>query len=95
MNSIEKLGYVKFDFLGLKTLTILDKAVKYVRENQGKNEKEFDLDRVPLDDPKVYALLREGRGPTPVGEEPGVSPAALAGAGRQPALAVSRQVRKL
>ncbi|MYE61199.1 MAG: DNA polymerase III subunit alpha, partial [Candidatus Dadabacteria bacterium] len=60
MNSIEKLGYVKFDFLGLKTLTILDKAVKYVRENQGNNEKEFDLDRVPLDDPKVYALLREG-----------------------------------
>lgn len=60
MNSIEKLGYVKFDFLGLKTLTILDKAVKYVRESQGKDEKEFDLDRVPLDDPKVYALLREG-----------------------------------
>ena len=60
MNSIEKLGYVKFDFLGLKTLTILDKAVKYVRENQGKDGKEFDLDRVPLDDPKVYALLCEG-----------------------------------
>ncbi len=60
MSSIEKLGYVKFDFLGLKTLTILDKAVKYVRENQGKKEKEFDLDRIPLDDPKVYTLLREG-----------------------------------
>ena len=60
MSSIEKLGYVKFDFLGLKTLTILDKAVKYVRENQGKDEKEFNLDRVPLDDPKVYSLLREG-----------------------------------
>ena len=60
MSSIEKLGYVKFDFLGLKTLTILDKAVKYVRENQGKEEKEFDLDRIPLDDPKVYTLLREG-----------------------------------
>ncbi len=60
MSSIEKLGYVKFDFLGLKTLTILDKAVKYVRENRGKDGKEFDLDRVSLDDPKVYALLREG-----------------------------------
>ncbi|MYH39961.1 MAG: DNA polymerase III subunit alpha, partial [Candidatus Dadabacteria bacterium] len=56
MSSIEKLGYVKFDFLGLKTLTIIDKAVRYVREN----EKEFDLDKVPLDDPKVYSLLREG-----------------------------------
>lgn len=60
MSSIEKLGYVKFDFLGLKTLTIIDKAVKYVRENQGKDEKEFDLDKIPLDDPKVYTLLREG-----------------------------------
>ena len=60
MSSIEKLGYVKFDFLGLKTLTILDKAVKYVRENQKNNEKEFDLNRIPLDDPKVYSLLREG-----------------------------------
>ena len=60
MSSIEKLGYVKFDFLGLKTLTILDKAVKYVRENQKKNEKRFGLDRIPLDDPEVYSLLREG-----------------------------------
>ena len=56
MSSIEKLGYVKFDFLGLKTLTIIDKAVKYVREN----EKKFDLDKIPLDDPKVYSLLCEG-----------------------------------
>ena len=60
MSSIEKLGYVKFDFLGLKTLTIIDKAVKYVRESQGENEKEFDLDKIPLDDPKVYSLLCEG-----------------------------------
>ena len=60
MNSIEKLGYVKFDFLGLKTLTILDKAVKYVRESQGGDEEEFDLDAVPLDDPGVYSLLRGG-----------------------------------
>ncbi len=60
MNSIEKLGFVKFDFLGLKTLTILDKAVKYVRETRENRKKEFDLDRIPLDDPKVYALLCEG-----------------------------------
>ena len=60
MNSIEKLGYVKFDFLGLKTLTIIDKAVKYVRENQEKGEKEFNLDKIPLDDPEVYTLLSEG-----------------------------------
>ena len=60
MNSIEKLGYVKFDFLGLKTLTIIDKAVKYVRENQEKSEEVFSLDKIPLDDPKVYTLLSEG-----------------------------------
>ena len=60
MNSIEKLGYVKFDFLGLKTLTIIDKAVKYVRENQEKSEEEFNLDKIPLDDPQVYTLLSEG-----------------------------------
>ena len=60
MSSIEKLGFVKFDFLGLKTLTILDKAVKYVREKEGKSRKEFNLDRISLDDPGVYALLREG-----------------------------------
>ena len=60
MNSIEKLGYVKFDFLGLKTLTIIDKAVKYVRENQEKSEEVFNLDKIPLDDPKVYTLLSEG-----------------------------------
>ena len=60
MSSIEKLGYVKFDFLGLKTLTIIDKAVKYVRENQEKSEEVFNLDKIPLDDPKVYTLLSEG-----------------------------------
>jgi len=60
MSSIEKLGYVKFDFLGLKTLTIIDKAVKYVRENNGKDQKRFSLDKIPLDDPEVYSLLREG-----------------------------------
>ncbi len=60
MSSIEKLGYVKFDFLGLKTLTIIDKAVKYIRENQEKSEEVFNLDKIPLDDPKVYTLLSEG-----------------------------------
>ncbi len=60
MSSIEKLGFVKFDFLGLKTLTIIDKAVKYIRETRGKKGVEFDLERIPLDEPKVYALLQEG-----------------------------------
>ena len=37
MNSIEELGFVKFDFLGLKTLTLIDKALKQIRENHGEN----------------------------------------------------------
>ena len=60
MNSIEKLGYVKFDFLGLKTLTIIDKAVKFIRENQGDGEEKFDIRKIPLDDPEVYRLLSDG-----------------------------------
>ena len=60
MNSIEKLGYVKFDFLGLKTLTIIDKAVGFIRENQGKDEEDFDIRKIPLDDPGVYKLLSDG-----------------------------------
>ena len=34
MNAIEDLGFVKFDFLGLKTLTVIDKAIKFIRENK-------------------------------------------------------------
>ncbi len=60
MNSIEKLGYVKFDFLGLKTLTIIDKAVGFIRENQGPDEEDFDIRKIPLDDPGVYKLLSDG-----------------------------------
>ncbi|HEY7534535.1 MAG TPA: DNA polymerase III subunit alpha, partial [Thermodesulfobacteriota bacterium] len=34
MNSVEELGFVKFDFLGLKTLTVIDKALKFIQKNQ-------------------------------------------------------------
>ncbi len=60
MNSIEKLGYVKFDFLGLKTLTIIDKAVKYIRRNQEDGNEKFEIQNIPLDDPETYALFCEG-----------------------------------
>ncbi|QJA06319.1 DNA polymerase III subunit alpha [Thermosulfurimonas marina] len=55
MKAVEKIGLIKFDFLGLKTLTILDQAVKLVREHYGK---EIDLDHLPLDDEKTFELLR-------------------------------------
>jgi DNA polymerase-3 subunit alpha len=50
---VEQAGLVKFDFLGLKTLTVLDTAVKFVRARGI----DIDLSRIPLDDPKTYALL--------------------------------------
>jgi DNA polymerase III subunit alpha len=53
MKWVEQAGLVKFDFLGLKTLTVLDTAVKLVR----RRGIDIDLARIPLDDPKTYALL--------------------------------------
>jgi DNA polymerase-3 subunit alpha len=58
MKWVEPAGLVKFDFLGLKTLTVLKRAVELIRERGG----EVDLEALPLDDPKTYAML--GRGET-------------------------------
>ncbi len=55
MKSVEDLGFVKFDFLGLKTLTVIDKAIRFIHENRG--DLEFDIKRIPLDDPETYKLL--------------------------------------
>ena len=58
MKKVEKVGLIKFDFLGLKTLTVLSDALDMARKNQ----KEVpDLDTLPLDDPKTFALLCSGR----------------------------------
>ncbi len=57
MTIIEKLGLLKMDFLGLRTLTVIDDAVKILRQ-QGID---LDLDEVPLDDPEVFRLFCEGR----------------------------------
>jgi len=54
---IEELGLLKMDFLGLRTLTVLDDALRTLRL-QGI---ELDLDNLPLDDPEVYRLFQEGR----------------------------------
>jgi DNA polymerase-3 subunit alpha len=58
MKWVEQAGLVKFDFLGLKTLTVLDLAVKLVRDGGV----DIDLLKIPLDDPKTYEML--GRGDT-------------------------------
>jgi len=57
MSYVEKIGLVKFDFLGLKTLTVIDNAVRIIRA--GKTP-DFDLDLVGDDDPKTYELLCAG-----------------------------------
>jgi len=56
MKWVEQCGLVKFDFLGLKTLTVLDLAVKYVRP-RGIN---IDLATIPLDDARSYTMLQAG-----------------------------------
>jgi DNA polymerase III subunit alpha len=56
MKWVEPAGLVKFDFLGLKTLTVLDRAVKLVR----RRGIEIDLSNLPLDDAKTYEMLARG-----------------------------------
>jgi DNA polymerase III subunit alpha len=58
MNSIEDLGFVKFDFLGLKTLTVIDRTIKLIREGWNSTDSlDFDVSKIPLDDPDVFKLL--------------------------------------
>ncbi len=56
MKWVEPAGLVKFDFLGLKTLTVLDLAVKHVKRRGG----DIDLSSLPLDDAKSYEMLARG-----------------------------------
>ena len=58
MDRIEQLGLIKFDFLGLKTLTVIKGALNLIKDTTGA---EIDMDTVPLDDEAVYQLLGEGR----------------------------------
>ena len=57
MKWVESAGLVKFDFLGLKTLTVLDRAVGYLR----KRGVELDLLNLPLEDTKTYELMASGQ----------------------------------
>ena len=56
MKDVEKAGLVKFDFLGLKTLTVLARACEHLAERGI----EMDLSQVPLDDPATYKMLSKG-----------------------------------
>ncbi len=60
-DEVEAAGLVKFDFLGLKTLTVIDDALRLVKQNHPER-KDFEASDIPLDDPAVYELI--GRGDT-------------------------------
>ena len=57
LNFLEDVDLIKFDFLGLKTLTVVDNAVKLVKRRYNKN---IDWNEVDIDDKKVYDLIQSG-----------------------------------
>ncbi|RUM44188.1 MAG: DNA polymerase III subunit alpha [Hydrogenimonas sp.] len=57
LNFLEDVDLIKFDFLGLKTLTVIDNAVKLVKK---RHNIEIDLDNLPMDDPLVYETIQGG-----------------------------------
>ena len=57
MTTIEELGLLKMDFLGLRNLTVIDDAEKEIQ----KVEPDFDIDKVPDDDPETFQMLAEGK----------------------------------
>jgi len=58
MGALEKVGMLKMDMLGLKTLTVIHDAVLMIA---GRTGLDVDMDAIPFDDPQVYELLRQGR----------------------------------
>jgi len=58
-NDVEEAGLVKFDFLGLRTLTIIDWAVKMINRPRGDGSQlNVEIERIPLTDPRTFALLK-------------------------------------
>ena len=57
MTTIEELGLLKMDFLGLRNLTVIEDAEAEIR----KLDPDFDIDKVPDDDPETFAMLAEGK----------------------------------
>ncbi|GAB4509657.1 MAG: DNA polymerase III subunit alpha [Sulfuricaulis sp.] len=62
MGDVEAIGLVKFDFLGLRNLTIIDKAVKTINAGRAKKgEPPVIIEQLPIDDPATYALIKSAR----------------------------------
>ncbi|MDX8398129.1 MAG: DNA polymerase III subunit alpha [Mariprofundaceae bacterium] len=59
MGNSEKMGLIKFDFLGLKTLTVIDLACRLVRRQQG--HEDFDITTIAMDDEPSFKLMQRGQ----------------------------------
>ena len=57
MKYVEETGLIKFDFLGLKTLTVIKRAVDWIKKTRGID---LDIEKVPLDDRQTYEMLQRG-----------------------------------
>lgn len=57
MDSLQDLGLLKMDFLGLRTLTIIERALNIIKKTR---REEVQIDKIPLDDPDTYRLLAQG-----------------------------------
>lgn len=58
MTTLEELGLLKMDFLGLRTLTVINDAVKMIKKNRGI---ELDLNKINFEDKKVYKMFGDGK----------------------------------
>jgi DNA polymerase-3 subunit alpha len=57
MNPIEEMGLLKMDFLGLRNLDVIEDAIDIIRRSRGE---EIDMEQIPIDDAKTYAMLAKG-----------------------------------
>ena len=57
MTTLERLGLLKMDFLGLRNLTVIDDTVKMIR----RREPDFDINKIPMNDKKTFALFSDGQ----------------------------------
>lgn len=57
MTTLERLGLLKMDFLGLRNLTVIDDTVKMIK----KREPDFDIEKIPLDDKKTFDMFSDGQ----------------------------------
>lgn len=58
MVDLENIGYLKMDFLGLKNLTVIERILKYIKQNHGI---QINLDKLALDNQKAFELLKKGQ----------------------------------